>query len=46
MGGTFHSLEWARSAADTVFLVVGVVPLVMAVAMLLLVSRKRDEAVR
>ena len=26
MSGTFHTLEWARSAADTVFLVVGVVP--------------------
>ncbi len=28
--GTFHMLEWARIAADMVFLVVGVVPIVVA----------------
>jgi len=44
MSGTFHTLEWARSAADGVFLVVGVVPLVTAVAVLLLGSRKRGDA--
>ena len=44
MSGTFHTLEWARSAADTVFLVVGVVPLVVAVAILLLGSRERGRA--
>jgi drug/metabolite transporter superfamily protein YnfA len=43
MSGTFHTLEWARSAADTVFLVVGVVPLVVAVAILLLGSRGRGR---
>jgi len=41
MSGTFHTLEWARSAADGVFLVLGVIPLVLAVATLLLGSRKR-----
>jgi nitric oxide reductase subunit B len=30
MGGTFHMLEWARIGADTVFLVIGVVPIVVA----------------
>ncbi len=44
MSGTFHTLEWARVAADTVFLVIGVVPLVLAVAILLVGSRKRGEA--
>ena len=28
--GTFHMLEWARIVADTVFLLVGVVPIVVA----------------
>jgi nitric oxide reductase subunit B len=42
--GTFHTLEWARSAADAVFLVVGVVPLVLAVAILLFGSREREPA--
>jgi nitric oxide reductase subunit B len=45
MSGTFHALEWARVGADGVFLVVGVVPLVLAVAVLLLGSRRRDRAV-
>ena len=44
MSGTFHTLEWARSAADAVFLVTGVVPLVTAVAILLLGSRERGRA--
>jgi nitric oxide reductase subunit B len=44
MSGPFHTLEWARSAADGVFLVVGVVPLVLAVAGLLLDSRRRRDA--
>jgi nitric oxide reductase subunit B len=44
MSGPFHTLEWARSAADTVFLVTGVVPLVLAVAILLLGSRERGPA--
>lgn len=39
MEGTFHTLEWARAAADGLFLVAGVVPLVAAVAVLLLGSR-------
>ena len=46
MSGTFHTLEWARSAADTVFLVAGVVPLALAVAILLLGSRERARAAR
>jgi len=45
MSGTFHALEWARVAADGVFLVIGVVPLVLAVAVLLLASRKGGQAV-
>ncbi len=44
MSGTFHALEWARVGADGVFLVVGVVPLVLAVVVLLLGNRKRDQA--
>jgi nitric oxide reductase subunit B len=44
MSGTFHTLEWVRAAADAVFLVVGVVPLVLAVALLLLGARKRAPA--
>jgi len=44
MSGTFHTLEWARSAADAVFLLMGVVPLVLAVAVVLLGSRKSGEA--
>ncbi len=43
MRGTFHTLEWARSAADGVFLAVGAVPLVLAVA-LLLAPRRRASA--
>src|SRR5512134_3949088 len=46
MSGTYHALEWARSAADAVFLVAGVVPLVLAVAILLLGSRERGAAAR
>ena len=46
MSGTFHTLEWARSAADTVFLGVGVVPVVVAVAILLLGSRRREGTAR
>jgi len=46
MSGPFHALEWARSAADGIFLVAGVVPLVLAVAMLLLGSRRRGEGAR
>jgi nitric oxide reductase subunit B len=30
MSGTFHTLEWVRIGADSVFLVVGVVPIVIA----------------
>jgi nitric oxide reductase subunit B len=45
MSGPFHTLEWVRVAADGVFLVIGVVPLVLAVAVLLLGSRKRGQAV-
>ncbi len=45
MSGTFHMLEWARVVADSVFLAIGVVPLVLAVAVLLLGSRKSGDAV-
>ena len=44
MEGTFHALEWARVAADGLFLVAGVVPLVAAVAVLLLGSRRGHAA--
>jgi nitric oxide reductase large subunit len=30
MAGTFHALEWLRIVADTTFLVVGAVPMVLA----------------
>jgi hypothetical protein len=43
MSGTYHALEWARAAADTVFLVVGVVPLVLAVAILLRGAAERGQ---
>jgi nitric oxide reductase subunit B len=43
MSGTFHALEWLRVAADSVFLVLGVVPLVLAVAILLIGSLKGGE---
>ncbi len=46
MSGTFHTLEWARVVADSVFLLVGVVPLALAVAVLLLGSRKGAAAAR
>jgi nitric oxide reductase subunit B len=45
MSGTFHVLEWVRVGADSVFLVAGVAPLVLAVAVLLLGSRKGGQAV-
>ncbi len=44
MSGPFHTLEWVRVAADGVFLVIGVVPLVLAVAVLLRSSRPRGQA--
>jgi nitric oxide reductase subunit B len=42
MGGTFHLLEWLRILADTVFLLLGVVPILMAA----LVSFTRRDAPR
>jgi nitric oxide reductase subunit B len=44
MSGTFHTLEWARAGADTIFLLIGVVPLVAAVAVLLWGSRPRGAS--
>ena len=44
MSGTFHTLEWVRVVADGVFLVVGVVPLVLAVAILLVGSRRGNRS--
>jgi nitric oxide reductase subunit B len=32
MSGTFHTLEWVRIFADTVFLLAGVVPILIAAA--------------
>jgi hypothetical protein len=37
---------WRHAVADTVFLVVGVVPVVVAVAILLLGSRRSEGAAR
>ena len=42
MGGTFHLLEWVRIVADSVFLLFGVVPILMAA----LVSFTRRDAPR
>jgi nitric oxide reductase subunit B len=39
MTGLFHTLEWIRAAADTVFLVAGVVPLVFATLRITLARR-------
>jgi nitric oxide reductase subunit B len=36
MGGTYHTLEWVRIAADLLFLCLGVIPMVLAIAKLLL----------
>ena len=43
MTGTFHTLEWIRVAADLVFLLVGVLPIVFA-AMRLIFSRETPKA--
>jgi nitric oxide reductase subunit B len=43
MTGTFHTLEWIRAGADTVFLVVGVVPLTVATLRILLAHRNERE---
>ncbi len=43
MGGTFHTLEWIRIVGDLVFLLVGVVPLVLA-TMRLVFSRETPRA--
>jgi len=42
MTGFFHTLEWIRAAADTVFLVAGVVPLVFATLRITLARRAGD----
>lgn len=39
MTGLFHTLEWARAGADTVFLLAGVVPLVFATLRITLARR-------
>ena len=39
MTGTFHVLEWLRIGADVIFIVVGVVPLVLATALRVLGRR-------
>jgi len=43
MSGSFHALEWARAAADTVFLLAGVVPLVVFVLVLLARTARLDS---
>jgi nitric oxide reductase subunit B len=43
MSGTFHTLEWVRVVGDGVFLLVGVVPLVLAVALLVASGRRHAE---
>ena len=43
MTGTFHTLEWIRVGADTVFLVVGVAPLAVATLRILLSRRNERE---
>jgi nitric oxide reductase subunit B len=42
-GGAFHTLEWVRMAGDLVFLLVGVVPLVLA-ALRLALAREASRA--
>ncbi len=44
MTGLFHTLEWVRAAADTVFLVAGVVPLVFATLRITLARRASPES--
>jgi hypothetical protein len=43
VSGTYQARDWARAAADTVFLVAGVVPLVLAVAILLRGAAERGQ---
>jgi nitric oxide reductase subunit B len=43
MTGLFHTLEWVRAGADTVFLAAGVVPLVFATLRITLARRARPE---
>ncbi len=42
MGGLFHTLEWIRIVADMTFLIVGAVPLSLAI-LLLVLNRKAPE---
>ncbi len=44
MGGTYHTLEWIRIAADLLFLCIGVVPIVLAAARLLLSKEPETPA--
>jgi nitric oxide reductase subunit B len=43
MSGTFHTLEWVRVVGDGVFLLVGALPLMLAVALVLAGGRRRAE---
>ncbi|HEX5054462.1 MAG TPA: nitric-oxide reductase large subunit [Planctomycetota bacterium] len=45
MTGMFHTLEWVRLGADTVFLVVGVVPLVFATLRIVFKSKPVEARV-
>lgn len=42
MSGLFHSLEWVRIGADTIFLVVGVLPVVVATLRMVFARRERE----
>ena len=44
MSGTFHALEWIRVAGDTVFIVLGAVPI--AVGTLRAFARRELEGAR
>ncbi|WP_243301122.1 nitric-oxide reductase large subunit [Geothrix oryzisoli] len=44
MGGTFHTLEWIRIVADTIFLLAGALPIAYATLKLVFTSEPQDAA--
>ena len=44
MGGTFHTLEWARIVADMIFLLLGAVPIAYATLRLVFSREQGDTA--
>jgi nitric oxide reductase subunit B len=44
MGGTFHTLEWIRIVADTVFLLLGAVPIAFATLRLVFSEEQETTA--